>query len=180
VALAVRPLDADWTGVDPADGPPRRPPRLSEILPVAGRSSAENAAELVRVQQLKAALGAYEMELILAVAADRPASADRHPGQPGVGTDPGSLPEVSEFFVAELAAVLNCSSRAADLAAVEAYTLRERLPAVWEALADGELDLRRARVFADVLGPTSADVAEPILVAVLPVATRLTTGRLRR
>jgi hypothetical protein len=180
VALAVRPLGADWTGLEPGEGgAPTRPARLSEVLPVAGRSSAENAAELVRVQQLKAALGAYEMDLILAVAADRPACADRQPGQPGAGTDHGVLPEVSEFFLAELAQVFNCSQRAAEQVAVEAYTLRERLPAVWEALADGELDLRRARVFADVLGHTPAEVVEPILVAVLPVATRLTTGRLR-
>jgi hypothetical protein len=57
--------------------------------------------------------------------------------------------------------------------------LRERLPAVWAALADGALDVPRARVFIDVLGPSAAGVAEAVAPRVLPEAAGLSLGKLR-
>ena len=50
---------------------------------------------------------------------------------------------------------------------------------MWAALADGELDWPRARVFIDVLGMTAAGVAEEVSAAVLPGAVGLSLGRLR-
>ncbi|MGZ4666176.1 MAG: DUF222 domain-containing protein, partial [Frankiaceae bacterium] len=73
----------------------------------------------------------------------------------------------------------NCSSRAAGRLAEESYVLAERLPAVWAALADGELDGARARVFIDVLGPVRAEVTGPVVAQVLPTAAELSLGRLR-
>jgi hypothetical protein len=58
-------------------------PSLGEVLPVHLRSPEEKALELQRVQQVKAELAAYEVELVAAFAADRPASLDRQPGEPG-------------------------------------------------------------------------------------------------
>ena len=58
-------------------------PALGEVLPVHLRSPEEKALELQRVQQVKAELAAYEVELVAAFAADRPASLDRQPGEPG-------------------------------------------------------------------------------------------------
>src|SRR3954469_2390804 len=55
------------------------PPRL----PVAWLTAVEKAAELARVQQRRAADTAYEAELIMGLAGQRPASDDPPPGSPG-------------------------------------------------------------------------------------------------
>jgi hypothetical protein len=59
--------------------PGRSVPSLGELLPVSVRSPAEKALELQRVQRLKAELAAYELELVAAFAADRPAPTDAYP-----------------------------------------------------------------------------------------------------
>ena len=51
--------------------------------------------------------------------------------------------------------MLNGTARTAATLARDAYALTERLPVVWAALADGELDWPRARVFIDVLATTA-------------------------
>jgi len=130
--------------------------RLSEALPIASWSDAEKALELGRIQQARAMLDAYEAALVVAFAADRPDALDPGPDHPGAsrGSDARSpIPGTSEFFVDELAVVTNTSTRVAGRLAAEAYLLVEHVPAVWAALADGELDRRRAQVFLDVLGP---------------------------
>src|SRR5918997_2995235 len=84
----------------PEFGPPvTASPSLDEVLPVYARTAEEKAAELHRVQRLRAELAAYELELVAAFAADRPASVDQQPGEPGAATSEDDLaPEgVSEF-----------------------------------------------------------------------------------
>jgi hypothetical protein len=71
-------------------------PSLGEVLPVHLRSPEEKALELQRVQQVKAELAAYEVELVAAFAADRPASLDRQPGEPGAAADAGTTPRRTE------------------------------------------------------------------------------------
>ena len=92
---------ADLAPLPPEFGPPvTESPALAELLPVCARTPAEKAAELQRVQALKASLAAYELELVAAFATDRPASLNRQPGEPGAAA-PGEdvAPEgVSEFF----------------------------------------------------------------------------------
>ena len=84
-------------------------PALGEVLPVYARSPEEKALELQRVQQLESELAAYKVELVAAFAADRPASLDRQPCEPGATTARDAAPEgVSEFFPDELALTLNC------------------------------------------------------------------------
>jgi hypothetical protein len=180
VALAVQPVDVDWSGAEsPAGVGGARPARLGEVLPVAERSPAEVARELQQVERLEAVLRAYKAELVLGLAAHRPAEPDRPDAPWTGGSDRSPVPGASEFFVEELAVVLNCSPRAAARLAEEAFTLRRQLPAVWEALADGQLDLGRARVFADVLGPARPEVAHPVTAQLLPGAGSLSVGRLR-
>ncbi len=58
-------------------------PSLGEVLPVCARSPEEKAFELQRVDKVEAALAAYKLELVAGFAADRPASADQQPGEPG-------------------------------------------------------------------------------------------------
>src|SRR3712207_1718738 len=70
-------------------------PSLGELLPVHARSSEAKALELQRVVRMEAALAAYKVELVAGFAADRPASADRQPGEPGAATSEDAAPEVS-------------------------------------------------------------------------------------
>ena len=67
-------------------------PVLAEVLPVYARTAEEKAAELQRVQQLKAELAAYEVELVAGFAADRPDTGDRPAGQPGGAAGDDSRP----------------------------------------------------------------------------------------
>lgn len=164
------------SGVCGPEGVVARPSRLSEVLPVRMRSDAELAVELGRVQSVKAMLAAYEAELVVGLAAQRPEAA--RAGAHAEGRSP--VPGTDEFFVDELAVVTNSSARAAARSAAESYVLVQRLPAVWAALADGVLDWPRARVFIDVLGPTAEGVAEAVSAQLLPEAAGLSVGRLRR
>ena len=57
-------------------------PVAAPRLPASWLSDDEVAAELQRVQARRAMDTAYEAELVLALAADRPATLDPPPGQP--------------------------------------------------------------------------------------------------
>ncbi|WP_164704474.1 HNH endonuclease signature motif containing protein [Blastococcus litoris] len=158
-----------------------QPPDVSR-LPVALLSDGEKAAELQRLQARKAMDAAYEAELVMGLAADRPDTDDPPPGHPGARRrGAGSpVPGTSEFLPDELALVLNCSRTFATGVLADAYELVERMPAVQAACAAGALDWWRARVFADVLGPASDEVVATVVPAVLPEAAALSSGRLRR
>ena len=162
--------------------PAARRARLSEVLTVATRSDAEKALELNRIQRARSMLDAYEAAVVMGFAADRPDATDPQPGHPGASTGRDArspIPGTSEFFVDELAVVTNSSAWVAGRLAEESFVLIERLPAVWGALADGELDTRRARVFIDILGATAPGVPEAVVPQVLPEAAGLSLGRLR-
>jgi hypothetical protein len=154
-----------------------RPSRLTEVLSVERWAAADVAAELERVQALKAQLAAYESGLVMALAGHRCEDLD---GGPGRGVNACSpVPGTSEFFVDELAVVTNTSVRSAGVLAEFSWVLGERLRCVWAALADGVLDVARARVFVEVLGSAAVGVAEVVAPGVLPEASGLSLGRLR-
>jgi hypothetical protein len=157
-------------------------PAQVERLPVEVLSAEEKAAELGRVQARKAMDAAYEAELMMGLAADRPDTDDPPPGHPGARRrGAGSpVPGTSEFLPDELALVLNCSRSFAAAELTDAWVLTERMPAVHEARVAGELDRWRAHVFADVLGTASDEVIAAVVPALLPVAAGLSSGRLRR
>jgi hypothetical protein len=190
VGVSVATLDVEPWPVPLPPGVTARPSRLGEILPVAERSDGELAAELQRVVQVESQLAAYKVELIAQLAARRPDRLDRQIGEPGAASadwvpGPGrQAPEgVSEFFADELAMVLNCSRTAATRLADAAGMLLDRLPATWEALADGELDWPRARALAAELAEPAREL-EPQLIAeveaaVLPRAGGMSITRLR-
>jgi hypothetical protein len=84
---------ADLAPPSPEFGPPvTSVPSLGELLPVYARSPEEKALELPRVQRPEAELAAHELELVAAFAADRPASADRQPGEPGTAAGDDAVP----------------------------------------------------------------------------------------
>lgn len=163
-----------------------RPSRIGELLPVHLMTSEQKATQLQRVEQAKSVLAAYETELVVGLAWDRPSRDDRR-GQPGAaaGEWAGDVldEDVSEFFADELALVLNCSRTAATLLWETSATLLRRLPATWAALADGELDWPRARAIAAELGWPARESPDDVLAAVenvvLPRAAGLSITRLR-
>jgi hypothetical protein len=170
VGLTVTPLGPDVPGPAAAPDVVARPSRLTEVLPVDEWSAAEQAMELARIQALKSVLAAYEAAVVIGLARNRPHS--------GVDGD-GPIPATDEFFVDELAVVANSTMRSAARLAGDSYVLVDRLPCVWAAQADGQLDRPRAQVFIDVLGSTAAGVAEAVAPRVLPDAAGLSLGRLR-
>jgi hypothetical protein len=145
-------------------------------------SREQKAAELQRVQALKAMTAAYEAELVLGLADDSPDDDDPPPGTPGARSwkPDTELPGVSEFFTAELAVVLNSGRVAASKLAQRAWTLRESLPATWAALAAGELDEYRARILVEVLEHTNPTLTRRVEARLLPEAAALTAGRLKK
>ncbi|MGY1753693.1 DUF222 domain-containing protein [Blastococcus sp. SYSU D01042] len=153
-----------------------------ERIAVEHLSAAEMVAELQRVQARKAMDAAYEAELLMGLAADRPDADDPPPGHPGARRrGAGSpVPGTSEFLPDELAMVLNCSRSFAADVLLDAFQLVERMPAVHAECAAGRLDWFRARVFADVLATASDEVVAVVLPAVLPLAAELSSGRLRK
>src|SRR4051794_24820794 len=164
-----------------------RPSRLGELLAVASMTAEQKAAQLLRVQQAKNMLAGFEAELVVGLAADRPATVDRRRGQTGAASerwaDDVLDEDVSEFYADELAMILNCSRTAATQLWEHCTTLRRRLPATWAALADGELDWPRARVIAAELGWPAREPPDDVLAAieavVLPQAIGLSITRLQ-
>jgi hypothetical protein len=150
-------------------------------LPVELLSATDVAKELQRLQARKAMDAAYEAELVMALAAQRPDTDDPPPGHPGARRRGGGspVPGTSEFLPEELAAPLNCSRSFAAGVLSDAHQLTERMPAVWRACSEGRLDWFRARVFADVLAVASDEVVGVVVPQLLPVASGLSSGRLR-
>jgi hypothetical protein len=96
---------------------------------------------------------------------------------------PGSPPErtqVMEDHVAdELKMALVWTRRAAESALDVAWQLVERLPAVWEALREGRIDLPRARAIAAGVAHVDEKVAGAVAERILAEAEDLTTGQIR-
>jgi hypothetical protein len=152
-------------------------------LPVSWLSDEEKAVELQRVQQRRAQDTAYEAELIMGMAQQRPASADPQPDsrgarRPGWAVD-AAYDGVSEFFPAELSLVLNLGRGTAGYRHARAYTWLTKLPATFAALQAGEMDERRATQLAEVLMHTSTEVAGQVEDALLGEANDLSVARLR-
>src|SRR3954447_20395057 len=147
-----------------------RPSRLGELLPVEAMTPEQKAVQLQRVQQAKAVLAGYEVELVVGLAADRPATVDRRGGQTGAAPEDWAddlLDEdVSEFYADELAMILNCSRTAATLQWEQSTTLRRRLPATWAAMADGWLEWPRARTIAAELGWPARETPDDVVAAI--------------
>ena len=164
-----------------------RPSRLGELLRVDLMTAEQKATHLQRVEEAESALAAFKAELVVGLAADRPARNDRRGGQVGAASGEWAAElldeDVSEFFADELAAVLNCSRTAATQLWERSTTLLRRLPATWAALADGWLDWPRARALAAELGWPARETPDEVLAAVeavvLPRATGLSVTRLR-
>ena len=83
-----------------------RPSRLGDLLQVDLMTPEQKAAQLQRVEQAEAVLAAFKAELVVGLAADRPAGGDRQRGQTGAASGEWAAElldaDVSEFFPDEL------------------------------------------------------------------------------
>lgn len=182
----LEPAPADDRIVVPS-GAVSRPSRLGELLRADLMTPEQKAANLQRVTEAEAQLAAFKAELVVGLAADRPATDDRRQGQPGAASGEWAAElldsSVSEFFSDELALVLNCSRAEATRLWERCSTLRLRLPRTWAALADGDLDWPRASAIAAELGWPARDSTPAALAAVetavLPQAAASSVSRLR-
>ncbi|BCB88952.1 HNH endonuclease signature motif containing protein [Phytohabitans suffuscus] len=99
---------------------------------------------------------------------------------PGDETSPAERSEYpAEYAADEVRLALTLTRRAADTLVGDAYTLVERLPAVYEVLRSGRVDLARARVLDQETAVLPESVAREMVDLILPVAGGLTTGQLR-
>lgn len=94
--------------------------------------------------------------------------------------DPRELEEAAEGAAAEIGAALRLTRRSAEIETGLAIDLNRRVPSVFNALLFGRIDMRRARVLVDETLPVGEAVAQDVIDEVLPVASELTTGQLRR
>lgn len=84
----------------------------------------------------------------------------------------------TEAAAAEIRAALRLTRRAADTELAMALDLKRRLPRVWEALAKGDIDVRRARTIAYGTAHLAPETARRVVDGLIEGATRRTTGQL--
>jgi hypothetical protein len=95
-----------------------------------------------------------------------------------VAEDGVTMQSADEYAAAEIRAALRLTRRSADAELSFALDLRRRLPQVFESLAAGHIDVRRAKVFDRYTIDLPIATARTIVEAVLPDAPNLTTGQL--
>src|SRR3954454_3762612 len=160
-------------------------PTVVPRLPVGWLSAEQKAAELQRLQGERARSAAYEAEVMLGFAADRPDDHDPEPGTPGARstewrqTEP-EFPGVSESFPDELAMVLGVGRGTAAHRLRRAWTWRHSLPATFAALQRGELDERRAQILPDTLVHARSALAGRVEQIVLPEAAGFSFSALKK
>ncbi|MCZ2857224.1 HNH endonuclease signature motif containing protein [Blastococcus sp. VKM Ac-2987] len=181
VGVTVVPVDqapAPWEPADPE--PARWDDPLGELLPPR-RSAAEATALLQQIVVAEAKLAALRAELVMDLAAARPAPADPPRGAETTGeVGPAG---VSEFLPDELAMIHNCSRAAAVTLLEHAQVLTTLLPATYGQLRQGRLDWPRARAVAAEVAATGRET-DPVVIAgmeavVLPCSAELSVRRLR-
>ncbi len=88
------------------------------------------------------------------------------------------LPDAEEAATFEIRAALRMTRRAAETQLGLAQEFRHRLSAVGEALAKGDIDVRRARTVAYGTAHLSDDDARKVVDRIIERAPQLTTGQL--
>jgi hypothetical protein len=118
---------------------------------------------------------AGELEAIAALARRRPAD-----GTPPAAPGQAFPPQVSEFTGEEVAAALTLTPISGGRLTGLAVDLAGRLAPVRDVLANGWIDLPRARLFAQATETLTDEHTAAVVAAVLPQAPEMTSGRLRR
>ncbi len=84
----------------------------------------------------------------------------------------------AESAAAEIRAALHLTRRATDVELSFALELQRRLPAVWDALVVGTIDLRRAKTISHRTTHLPDPIARRVVDRVIEAAPNLTTGQL--
>ncbi|MFQ5516661.1 MAG: DUF222 domain-containing protein [Acidimicrobiia bacterium] len=88
-------------------------------------------------------------------------------------------PELAvECAAAEIRVALHLTRRAADVELDFAIQLRQRLPRVWDSLAAGDIDLRRAKTIAYGTEHLPVNLARRVVDRIIDSVPGLTTGQL--
>jgi hypothetical protein len=95
-----------------------------------------------------------------------------------VAEDGVNVESADEYAAAEIRAALRLTRRSADAELSFALDLQRRVPQVFESLASGHIDVRRAKVFDRYTIDLPIATARTIVEVVLPDAPNLTTGQL--
>jgi len=148
-------------------------PVLAAVLAGVDRDRC-NGYELVVLARARARQVAHEQAGLLA---DLLAVALCPPGD--VDAPVARTAGIGEFAVDEIRVALVWTRRAADAQLGLAYQVVERLPAVFEALLAGLIDLPRARVLCDATAMLEEPAARVVVDQIIGQAAALTTGRLR-
>jgi hypothetical protein len=99
---------------------------------------------------------------------------------PDIGLKPDGRPtRLCRDALGQVSLALRLTDHSATAWADLAITLTWRLPATGAALADGRIDLARARMIAEATSVLSQDAARVVEAEVLPGAGQQTTARLR-
>jgi Domain of unknown function (DUF222)/HNH endonuclease len=85
----------------------------------------------------------------------------------------------SEAAEPEIQCALHLTRRATGDELAFAVDLRERLPRVWTALFDGDIDLRRAKVLSHATIHLPVAIARNVIARIIDAAKDLTSGQLR-
>jgi hypothetical protein len=134
--------------------------------------------ELIQAwERLSSWAAAGQLAAIAELARRRPRSIEDGHGSAGDAGDP-LVPQVSEFAVDEVAAALRLSRPAAG-ARVHLAVELTRLPATTAALAEGSLDVPRARAVVDAVTVLDAPHAAAVELQVQAGAGHQTVGQLR-
>src|SRR4051812_3999066 len=151
-------------------------------LPSAAESSREMvAAGLQWGQRRRAMDAAEEAEFILRLAELSPDDDDPAADHPGARRDSWrtepQFPGVSEFFVHELAMILNVGRGTAAFRARRAFCWRDKLPPPFAALKRGDIDERRAQELFLVLENVPAELAARIDAELIGEASELSVAK---
>jgi hypothetical protein len=87
--------------------------------------------------------------------------------------------EAADMAAAEVRVALNLTRHAADVEMQFALELHRRLPRLFDMLASGVVDVRRAKVIERGTSHLSESSAQAVVDGIADVATALTTGELR-
>ncbi|WP_455428484.1 DUF222 domain-containing protein [Klenkia terrae] len=134
-------------GLAPA-GATLRPTRLSELLVTPDTGRARVHAVLRDVADAQAQLHALQAAAIARLAELQPA---QEPLPGSRRNDPADADRPDDWVADEVAVVLGIGVSSAVSLVDKQRVLVEQLPQVWEALADGVIDVRRCQVLVDAL-----------------------------
>ena len=143
-------------------------PRLAAVLSTPGGVNLSSHDRILLLKAYQGLVSFFQAQVyeVMASISDLMNETDNDPGM------------AFESAAAEIGAALHLTRRSADSDLALALDLKQRLPRVWEALAAGKIDLRRARVIVSGTAHLSEETAREVVERIIEAATRLTTGQL--